>query len=75
MNLNIARTIGFYIAAVSLLSIAAWTLSMVASSGPAVPAPTCPPVEEYMTNPVEDELCGRYHLRKRTNRFFRRSVV
>ena len=39
-----------------------------------VVTPAVPSAEDYMRYPSEDDLCGRYHLRKRTNRFFRRSI-
>ena len=32
------------------------------------------PSEPIVTTPADDEVCGRYHLRKRTPRFFKRGT-
>ena len=62
------KDITFITICAAALGVIAYLVSTCAGT---VPAPTPEPA---VVAPAEDELCGRYHLRKRTNRFFRRSI-
>jgi len=71
---EVAKNILFVVVCSALLGVIAVAASTFASVE--TPADPCPPgCCPAVVAPAEDELCGRYHLRKRTNRFFRRSVV
>lgn len=59
--------VALYVIALALIAGATWSLLCDTSCEP--PAPYDEPA---VVAPADDDLCGRYHQRKRTNRFFRR---
>ena len=67
------RTVFIAICIVSLAVVAYAVSTCGGTVEPAPPAgaPGCGPAAVV---PADNELCGRYHLRKRTNQFFRRSI-
>ena len=68
---NVARCAAIVGAILAIVLTAVVYLESMSTNATEPCAPGCCPA---VVAPAEDELCGRSHLRKRTNRFFRRSI-
>ena len=72
--MNTVKDITFITIVEAALGCIAYMVASCASTVTPTPEPCAPGCCPAVVAPAEDELCGRYHLRKRTNRFFKRSI-